>query len=148
MEVRKSVASLAGLTAAFLGGLGHRLAVFEDQAAEPSDPWLRASPIPYLAYGSEVYLFLDSRDRDAIKRGDDLLQAAKDLIRAAKDYRFVGILTEPPKAANTEVVSHTEVSLKVIRQLAAGTHYVIVGAFDGEGALIWSLKPSSHHLRS
>jgi len=131
---RKSLAKVADLIAGYLRNQTGRVAVFEDQVAKPCDPWLQTSPVQFFTHGSDVYHF--------VRASDDGPGRVLDLIGFAKDYVFTGILAR--LADHTaELVNRAEVSPHVIRSLATGSENIIVGAFDGEGALIWSVKGAS-----
>jgi hypothetical protein len=134
VQQRKSLAKVADLIAGYLRNQTDRVAVFEDQVAKPGDPWLQTSPVQFFTHGSDVYHFIRASDNGPGR--------VRDLIRFARDYVFTGIVARLADHMG-ELVNTAEVSPDVIRSLAAGSEHIIVGAFDGEGALIWSVKAAS-----
>jgi hypothetical protein len=119
---------LANFISAYLSQPGKRYAIFEHALAEPGDLWLSQTSIRFFTCDTGVYIFLNQQDASL-----DAILAA---LRAARTYRLTGILSGP--TSFPEIPIGHEVTLDVLRVLAATTAYVIVGAYDGEGELIWS----------
>jgi hypothetical protein len=114
---------------AFLGGGASRICVFEDSLKRVGDPVLREVSTRYATFDKEVYHLLLAADvqREQVLR----------VIRTARSIpTFIGVLTEWPSGMPTS----PPISLvaTTIRALAEATHKLIIGAFDGEGYLIWS----------
>jgi len=119
---------LANVIMTYLQRPGKRYAVFEHVLAAPGDPWLRSSTLQYFSYMSELYIFLTKADAN--------VETIIDTIRRSATYLFTGILTTP--AAMPELHSAEIVIEDLLRTLALSSEYILVGAYDGEGELIWS----------
>ncbi|MGI8588173.1 MAG: hypothetical protein ACR2M0_10875 [Chloroflexia bacterium] len=119
---------LANFIMAYLQRPGSRYAVFEHALAAPGDPWLRSSTLRYFSYRSELYIFLTKADAN--------VATIIDTIRRSSTYLFTGILTAP--TAMPELHSAETVTEDVLQTLALSSEHILVGAYDGEGELIWS----------
>lgn len=126
---------LANFIMAYLQRPGSRHAVFEHALATPSDPWLRSSTLRYFSYGSEVYIFLTEADAD--------VATIIDAVRGSRTYLFTGILTMA--TAMPELQSAETVTEDLLQTLALSSEYILVGAYDGEGELIWSRTKEPRH---
>lgn len=122
---------LASFISAYISRTGQRYAVLEHALAEPGDPWLSQRSVKFFTCNSAVYIFLSVQDTS--------LEMILTAVRAARAYRFTGILTNP--LALPEISVGHEVTPGLLRVLAAATEHIIVGAYDGEGEVIWSRRP-------
>lgn len=115
----------------FLSNGEKRCCIFEDANAQPNDPYLASMKTRFLTFNKEVYHFLSWEDLDA----ERILQT----IRHAESWLFIGAMTSIPKEKDfyLEVGKITSDELSA---LAERTEKIIIGAYDGEGYLIWN-KP-------
>lgn len=106
----------------------NRVCVLEDALKKPSDPVLSALTTKYATYGSEVYhLLLQEHAQD-----DSIFTAMK----SAKSIpTFIGVMTSC--ARPRELATTGEISVDELRELAKRAEIVFVGAYDGEGYLLW-----------
>lgn len=102
-----------------------RCAVFEDAFARKGDPLLGDSGCPYFTHGADVFDFLIGPSQS-----DDVRQ----LLWTARAYRMVGVLSD---AVGLELPQ--EADEETLQLLASQARHVIIGAWDGEGELVWSL---------
>jgi hypothetical protein len=124
--------------AAFLRGGTSRVCIFEDSLKRVGDPVLRKISTRYATFNKEVYHLLLGAD----SHGEQILK----VIRTARSIpTFVGILTEWPG----DLPGSAPISLSPanMRALAGAAQKLVIGAFDGEGCLIWSRSPSSGTLQ-
>jgi hypothetical protein len=111
----------------FLGRTENHCAVFEHALARASDPFLAGETSQYFICGGDVYFFLTARDLDV----EVILKA----IQSAKTYLFNGVLAD---LSEISAISNREhVTEQTLRKLAENTKHLIVGAYDGEGYLMW-----------
>jgi hypothetical protein len=127
--IRQEIEALvAGGIATYLHRPGRRYAVFEHALARPTDPWLETANVKFFYCQAEVYLFLTV--------SDDSLATIIKAKRAAQTYVFTGVLVAGEDLP--DLTSGQVVDTDVLQLLAARTEHIIVGAYDGEGELVWS----------
>ncbi|HUS14756.1 MAG TPA: hypothetical protein VM536_07025, partial [Chloroflexia bacterium] len=115
--------------AKYLLGSATSYAVFQDLTSTPDD--LGTTDIPHFLYESEVYRFIPYHQADS-----DHVERMMQWVKMANARLLVGILTWLPPPS--ELLPGQEVNKEFLAHLATGTKHVIVGAFDGEGELIWN----------
>jgi hypothetical protein len=121
---------LISVIEAHLKSGSNALCIFENALASPGDPWLKGTEIQTVTSESSVYHFLtpERLDRDLIEL----------TVKGAKSIRppLIGVLARFP----TPTGFHSEGSLDLAElcMIAGQTEKLIVGAYDGEGYLIWS----------
>lgn len=108
----------------------NNVCVVEDALKRPTDAVLHRVPTKFAACGDEVYhlLFPEDAHEDPILA---TLRAAKSSVPT-----FIGVLSRWPRAtlnAKPKVLSVDE-----LQALAVETQELFVGAYDGEGYLVWS----------
>jgi hypothetical protein len=112
-----------------------RVVVFEDAMATPSDPCMRTvKKTAWRAFDNEVYYILRSRDSVDSK----ISQAIRDAKSAYPG--LIGAMTAMPEIQSF-AIARRKLTLDKLRDLGDRTERIIVGAYDGEGYLIWN-KPS------
>ena len=105
-----------------------RCALLEHSAAAPTDPFLRRLNSKWLSYEADVLFVIESTDNDP--------KLILDQIRASETHLLIGALTRtlvPLRQYQTRALP-----LQVLGTLAENTDGLIVGAYDGEGAIFWS----------
>jgi len=108
----------------------NNVCVIEDALKRPADAVMRRLPTKFAICGDEVYHLLfpeDAHEAPILAT----LRAAKSSVPI-----FIGVLTRWPKAmlnAKPKVLSVDE-----LQALAVETEELFVGAYDGEGYLVWS----------
>jgi hypothetical protein len=113
----------------FLTSKDRPLCIFEDDLAKPTDPWLSSEKMQIFTLDDEVYHFLLSVDAE-----DEKIDQA---IGKASSYLFVGVMTSVPH--ETAFPRRRQViTLEDLRTFSERTEKIVVGAYDGEGYLIWS----------
>ena len=114
----------------FLIKEGHRC-IFEDAIREASDLPKLSLTTSYLAFNNELYHILSPRE----------LQSASimDTIKLARNFYpgLIGALTTIPKNQNFHF-ENNKITSKQLKILAELTEKIVIGAYDGEGYLIWS----------
>lgn len=94
----------------------------------PDDPAVGQRPVPYLVHEDEVYYLLTPQSTE---------QEIRSVLRAARSYPFVGALArEEREIANTSVGQR--IGAQVLKAVAEGTDHLLIGAYDDDGALVWS----------
>jgi hypothetical protein len=120
--------SLRLLTEIVVNALASRpgsVCILENPLSRPGDAYLRQLKIPYITNGCEVYFVLD-RHASA--------NLVYDALRTAYSYRLVGCIILLHESGD-----HTN-TLEPILGSIAQTDEVYVGAYDGEGFLMWKRK--------
>lgn len=131
-HAEESEACLITLVQAFLSRRERRLCLFENALAQPHDPVLASAETRLCIFKDEVYHFLSEQDNDS--------QKIRQTIRAAASpYLCIGVLTSLPQ--ESQILCETQrvilTSDEVLRGLAERAETIVVGAYDGEGYLIW-----------
>jgi hypothetical protein len=104
--------------------------IFENALASPSDPWLKHTEIHTLTCGRSIYHILspEQTSRPLIER---TMKRSNSI-----SPPLMGVLARFPKP--TGFHSGGSLGLAELRKIAGHTEKLIVGAYDGEGYLIWS----------
>ncbi len=128
-RVRSLDASLAQSLAAYLRRGNQRVVLFENALATPTDPYLRRVADRTAWFGEEVYHFVTQDDAERIL----------ETLRTAKAIpAFVGVMTQtldgPLKPGSLQADE-----LEALARQATGA---FVGAYDGEGFVMWTTEPS------
>lgn len=122
-------ASLVPYVKTYLQGPGKRYAVFE-AIEQVDDAYLSSVTMErFFTFRHEIYYFLGPHERDSA--------TIAGAIRAARAYPFIGALTSIPRG-RPDIQVGQNMESDFIEELAARTAHILVGAYDEEGALIWS----------
>jgi hypothetical protein len=121
-------AQLVGIMQNFLLNDQWNVAVFEDASAAPTDPWLSSAGTRLLTYDDEVFHCLGSVDANEPER-------ILNTIDVARSWRFVAALTCVQRATFAERTQ--KLDREELQTLAQEAKIIIVGAYDGEGYLVW-----------
>ncbi len=115
----------------FLKGLDeryhHSLIVFENRYARPEDPFLRRCRSRVIAIGEEVYHVADTNDSE-----DSLLTALTESAAAIETGIMIFALSEEEKRSFLSNPSFKGIGPLVLKCIG-----IAVGAYDGEGYIIW-----------
>jgi hypothetical protein len=123
---------LISFIANYLAGPGRPYAVFEDLSAKPSDACLSSSDALFFTHGLEVDYFLPAGQRTP----DEIITA----VRAVSSWVFNGFLSALPSVP--DIRNRQEVGNEVIEVLAQNTKHILLGAYDREGYVIWTMRHS------
>jgi hypothetical protein len=127
-EIRHEAdAKLGEFVSKYLSRSSTRYAIFEHALARAGDPFLLSVATRFFVYGDEVYFFLTSEDSETIN--------IMDAVKNAKTYLLTGVLAEVTTLP--ELRDHQQVTEEILRTIVDKTGYLIVGAYDEEGELIW-----------
>ncbi len=123
----------------FMSESPNRLCIFEDAGAEPSFTWVIRDKPRIFTYNKEVYHVAFSQQCTE--------EGLKHAIRTADStWILIGVATSVPDIQ--EWIGKVELTNNDIQELAQRAEHIIVGAFDGEGYLIWSesqqLEPNAN----
>jgi hypothetical protein len=127
---RQSRQALASYITEYLTKVSHTCAVFEDALSRAGDPALTKDAGQYITCREEVlhYLCGGGRGRDDVEQ----------LILTAKTYRLVGVLSRTAALHPGQAIDRGQ-----LRVLAEAADAVIIGAWDGDAELIWSVSPTA-----
>jgi hypothetical protein len=126
-----TTADLAQFITGYLRGGGRRVCIFENYLARAGDSWLRSASSRIFFFGTEVY--------HVLCEGDDNPVTIANAIREAKSIPiFVGALSSPEQ--DLCVRGKHVLSPEDLHSVAKRVDHTIVGAYDGEGYLIWSME--------
>lgn len=120
--------ALVAFILAYLRGQRKRYAVFE-ALERPGDAPLSSSKAQFFIHEDEIYYFLTPQERDPTK--------VASTVRAARSYPFIGVLTSIPED-EPDIRAGYELTADILERLAMRTEHILIGAYDGEGELIWS----------
>lgn len=109
------------------------ICIFEDALAKPSDPYMVSSTVPWLAFNDEVYYFLSWRDTDS-RKIEQVIKEASNVYPPT-----IGAMISVPDSREF-TFEERKITIDQLKILAERTEKIIIGAYDGEGYLIWS-KP-------
>jgi hypothetical protein len=112
-----------------------RICLFESAVAKPTDGFLStpdAKDLRVLTFQEDVYYLLkENADREKIDKN----------LRYAKSHLILGVLVHPSDQDKfllpDEGPLRKELTLDELKVLAEETEEIIIGAYDGEGYLIW-----------
>jgi hypothetical protein len=107
----------------------NRVWVFEDFNASPSDPAMKKISSRYVALGNEVYYPLDHNSNE------EAIREAADQAYSFVSFVGVGARLSPSDAERLSRVKEIEES--DLQRLVSGVDLLTVGAYDGEGFLLW-----------
>jgi hypothetical protein len=124
---RESRQALANYIAEYLTRRRDNCAVFEDALSRAGDPALAKGTVPYITCEEQVlhYLCGSGHGREDAER----------LVLTAKTYRLVGVLSRASAIHPSQAVDRG-----LVKELAEAADDVIIGAWDGDAELIWSLS--------
>ena len=126
---------LAAMVQEFLNRSDKRIGLFESAVAKPTDGFLstpKAKDLRVMTFQEDVYYLLKANDdREMIHK----------TLQYAKSYLVLGVLvhlTDKDKFLFLDEDSlRKELTLDQLKVLANQTEKIIIGAYDGEGYLIW-----------
>jgi len=124
-----AAAGLSGAVYDCLNGAGN-LCLMENFLFEAGAPWLARARSRLLFHGSEVYHALFSVDRDKAR----IIDAIRDAERLPV---FVGAVGRAPWPSGGDTASLHALTAEQLADFAKTAGCVFVGAYDGEGYLIW-----------
>ncbi len=105
-----------------------RVCLLENASASRGDPWLAQPRVPTGYHKEEVYHWLAGPQPEV---------AIQQAVRTARSlFAFAGALTSLDDAQE-EWVEGGDLSLETLQRLADNTLQLFVGAYDGEGFVIW-----------
>jgi len=132
-SAKESISCLVALIRTFLSTGEGRLCICENALARPNDPILSSSDTRILIFKNEVYHFLSEGDVESRK-------IRQTIGEAESAYLFIGVMTSVPKESSFshEARRITIPSDELLRVLAERAEKIVVGAYDGEGYLIWN----------
>jgi hypothetical protein len=117
----------------FLGQRGS-CCIFEDAKSRPTDPWIQSEDGRIKNLDDEVYYVLDEKD------ANDEEKIARTVRDAQSGWHFVGVMSLPPRNGRLSGGGRN-LSADDLRALAERAVVILVGAYDGEGYLVWSKNP-------
>ncbi len=112
-----------------------RVYVFENALARPSDPATQRYRSDVHFFNDEVYHVLMGGQRSC----DEVELTIRE---STTSLNYVGVMTSLTPEARNLLVDKT-VSADTMKVLAERTERIIVGAYDGEGSIVWSR--ADHH---
>jgi hypothetical protein len=92
------------------------------------DPILNKKNFPYISYNNQIFGYLINISSDELIRT---------VLINSRRYPFVGLLTELPNGLDA-IYNKQKLSENTLERLIKLTRYIIIGAFDDEGFIIWS----------
>lgn len=121
--------SLVNLIIEYLAENKNKVCIFEDALLRSTDPWVTKADTHLVFYNNEVYHIILNHKSEK----KQILQ----IIRRARSWLFIGVLT----SIDMEAVQKQKkgfIAIDDIYILAKETKKIIIGAYDGEGYLIWN----------
>src|SRR5690349_22612286 len=101
--------------------------IFEDALARSDDPWISCRDTRILTFNDEVYHFLSQNDIAE--------QIVKTIRRATTAWQTVGLMTY--LKPHNRIKDGLEIGVDELQVFADRASKIVVGAYDGEGYLIW-----------
>lgn len=128
-----SYSCLAVIIREFLGKDQQHLCIFEDVTSKPGDPKISLEDKRILIFNEEVYYQLG--------RGDDEGTIAKTIRDANSLWHFLCVMSSVSEREG--FVTDRYVASEKLKIFAEGAQKIVVGAYDGEGYLIWTKMAES-----
>lgn len=116
---------------AYLRGEGRRWCIFENATSRPSDVWILAGDDRIRVLGNEVYYLIGKDD------AEDEARILKTVRNADSAWRFACAMSSVPEQVHF-LEGGRRLKRDEVRVLAERAEKIVVGAYDGEGYLIWS----------
>ena len=113
----------------FTSGTGN-LAVFENSLASANDPIISETSSRVLTFRGEVYHLLTPEEANPEK----IVEAVDD---AYSGPVFIGILSSVPASSLVRLETTQELSGYLLDSIAGNVSKLVIGAYDGEGFLLW-----------
>ncbi len=133
-----SLAILVDLACKFLGSDNDRLCIFENPNAQIPLNWSSEFTSYALSSGNDVYNL-------ALGTSHDKADIETAILESKSGWIFIGVMTSFPDISR--LARRREITNEEIELLAERAEHIIIGAFDGEGYLIWS-KPQDQHCQA
>ncbi len=110
---------------------GH-ICIMEEGVAQLSDPCVASFTVPWLAFHEELYYILTRVNTEA---------EVEQVIRHSHNFYpgLIGAMTSLPEDHHL-ALEEKKITSEELKLLAKRAEKIIIGAYDGEGYLIWS-KP-------
>jgi len=106
------------------------ICIFENPLATAGDPWLRGAKSRVSTYDHDVYHILTFADLTGTN--------IENTLREANGFPApIGALGPRPSDPIFESPRHVTISAEHLTGFVRGVHSLFVGAYDGEGYLIW-----------
>jgi hypothetical protein len=121
--------ALIDLVRNYLSVGNRRVMIFEDALARPTDPWFLKSPGHFLSFDNEILHIV--AEEDAMNE-----QAIGDTIKRSRSWLFIGAMTSFPERLRV-ADRVTKIDDSLLRALAKSSKGIVVGAYDGEGFVVW-----------
>jgi len=122
-------AFLVNMIREYLQKAKDNICIFENIIASKSDPWLESKKDNLFFYKDEVYHVVSSKNLST-KYIDQAIHYANSI------YHFLGVMSSLP-IENQEATENNELSDIEWDIIVRNLKKIIVGAYDGEGYLIW-----------
>jgi len=120
---------LTSFVSRYLQEHANGIAIFEDQVASAGDAWLASEPCPYVVHGTSLYFYRTSNDART--------ELVSKTIAKAVDWRSVGALISSDEDTSA-FQQRQEVGGLLLERLGERAEHMFVGAYDGDGFLVWS----------
>ena len=117
----------------FLKISADNICVIENTLETPEDPGVKKSNSRLFFYNNQVFYFLIHDDID----NNNIHKTIKESFSIPI---FIGTMTSYPENFDIVTLNRKYISEDILKLLAERTEKIFVGAYDGEGYLIWSKK--------
>ena len=131
-KAKESVSCLVGLIREFLRSDSRKVVLFEDELARKGDPCVAKFGTRMMFHGDVIYHYLTHEDLEPER-------IAWTIIQADSPHLFIAVMTTTPPLRSPFGKS-TEIRTNMLRILAKAADQIVVGAYDGEGFLIWGRR--------
>lgn len=123
-----------------LTGCSYLALIVENALAQPSDLWLSSTHVNTIVFENEVYHYCSIPEAEAVQTKDTFSEVVSKTITTAENAYppVVGVVS----ARNDRLCVRPEGKFSVLEReelvtIATNACHIIVGAYDGEGYLIW-----------
>ena len=124
-----SIECIIGTIEKFLKGGGNNVCLFEDALSTPDDQFEKRNGVAILAFQDEVYFYIES-----VGVNKERIEYA--LTEAEQPNYFICALSSKPTEDFLNI-NNSSISIDKIEKFARRTEKIILGAYDGEGYLVW-----------
>ena len=106
-----------------------RYALFQEPLGRRGDPYIEEMRAPTFLVSNEVFYYLSEREADP--------ELVDETIRGISPYPLIGLLAAVD-GLDERLSTGANVEGSVLRTFIQGMEYLIVGAYDGDGFVMWA----------
>jgi hypothetical protein len=128
VEVAPPLRALAARVASLMSQMSEPVALFEDAQSRPGDAWLDTIRTSHMTYDDEIYHVVTD-----LTIGEETIYETMCNVSL---WPFIGFVIN--EAGSYMRGHHQAASMQTLKSLAQRVTTIVVGAYDGDGFVVWS----------